>query len=126
MRSEIRLKNKRRSDPNKITLIRDLKRASAENNSRIWALLASELSRSNRRRVAINLSHLNRVSSTGDILLIPGKVLGAGSLDHQIKVAAESFSDTAEKKIKKTGGHCLTIEELLAQNPKGSNVRIIK
>ncbi len=125
-RSGIQLKAKRRTDPNKIALIRSLRGAAAKNKTQIWALLASEMSNANRSRVAVNISRLNRVSSPGDVLLIPGKVLGAGSLNHRLEVVAESFSEAAQKKIKNAGGQCLTIEELVKRNPKGSQVRIIK
>jgi len=120
------MKTKVRTDPEKITLIRNLKGAARLNEVRIWSILASELSRPNRQRIAVNLSHLNRVSKPGDILLIPGKVLGAGFLKHKIEVAAESFSISAKTKINKVGGQCLTIEELIAKNPKGNHVRLIK
>lgn len=125
-RSVIQLKTKGRTDPNKIALIRILRGAAANNENRIWALMASEMSKANRRRIAVNLSRLNRVSSPGDILMIPGKVLGTGSLNHRLEIAAESFSKTAQKKIINAGGQCLTIEELVKRNPKGSQVRIIK
>ena len=125
-RSEIQLKAKGRTDPNKTTLIRTLKKAAAKNDTKIWSLLASEMSKSNRRRTTVNISHLNRISSPGEILLIPGKVLGAGIIDHGLEVAAESFSEEAQKKITDAGGQCLTIEELIKKNPKGSQIRIIK
>lgn len=125
-KSVIQLKIKGRTDPNKIALIRFLKGAAAENKTNIWALLASEMSKTRRKRIAVNLSRLNRISSPGDILLIPGKVLGTGSLDHRLDVAAESFSIIAQKKISGAGGQCLTIEELVKKHPKGSQVRIIK
>lgn len=120
------MKTKGRTDPEKITLIRNLKGVARLNEVKIWSILASELSRPNRQRVAVNLSHLNRVSKPGDILLIPGKVLGAGFLNHKIEVAAESFSISAKTKINRIGGQCLTIEELIAKNPKGNHVRLIK
>ncbi len=125
-RSEIQLKAKGRTDPNKNTLIRKLRKAAVKNDSNIWALLAFEMSKSNRRRATVNISHLKRISSPGDILLIPGKVLGAGILDHGLEVAAESFSEVAQKKITDAGGQCLSIEKLIETNPKGSQVRIIK
>lgn len=124
--SGIHLKIKGRTDPNKIALIRFLKGAAAKNKTKIWALLASEMLKTRRRRIAVNLSRLNRISSPGDILLIPGKVLGTGSLNHRLDVAAESFSIAAQKKISNAGGQCLTIEELVKKDPKGSQVRIIK
>lgn len=126
MKNGIQLKIKGRTDPNKTTLIRFLRGAAAANETKIWALLASELSKTRRRRITVNLTRLNRISSPGDILLIPGKVLGTGSLNHRLDIAAESFSIAAKEKIVNAGGQCLTIEELVKKNPKGSQVRIIK
>ena len=120
------MKTKGRTDPKKETLIRSLKGIANETEAKIWSVLASELSKPNKQRITVNLSHLNRVSNPGEILLIPGKVLGAGTLNHKIKIAAESFSISAKTKIKNAGGQCLTIEELITQNPKGSQVRLIK
>lgn len=122
----IQLKIKGRTDPNKVALIRFLKGAAAANETKIWSLLASELSKTRRKRITVNLSRLNRISSPGDVLLIPGKVLGTGSLNHRLDIAAESFSVAAHEKITNAGGQCLTIEELVRRNPKGSQVRVVK
>jgi large subunit ribosomal protein L18e len=103
-----------------------LRGAAAANETKIWALLASEMSKTRRKRITVNLSRLNRISSPGDILLVPGKVLGTGSLNHRLDIAAESFSVAAQEKITKAGGKCLMIEELVKKNPKGSQVRVIK
>jgi large subunit ribosomal protein L18e len=51
--------------------------------------------------------------------------LGAGIIDHPVKVAAFQFSEQARLKIGKAKGKCLSIEELMEKNPKGSNVKII-
>jgi large subunit ribosomal protein L18e len=125
-RNGIQLKIKGRTDPNKVALIRFLKGTAAANKTKIWALLASEMSKTRRRRITVNLSRLNRISSPGEILLIPGKVLGTGSLNHRLDIAAESFSVAAQEKIINAGGQCLTIEELVMRDPKGSQVRVIK
>ncbi len=120
------MNTKERTDPNKFALIRNLKGISEDKKAPIWKKLAKELSRTNRNRTVVNLSRLNRVTSSGDVLLIPGKVLGAGSLNHNVIIAAESFSDTAREKIIDAGGTCLTIEDLIKKHPKGSHVRLIK
>ena len=52
-------------------------------------------------------------------------MLGAGELDHQLTVAALSFSGNAKDKIKAAGGSCLTIKELMDKNPEGQRVRIM-
>lgn len=58
-------------------------------------------------------------------MVVPGKVLGAGKMDHPIHVAAFAFSDQARQKILKAKGKCLSILELAKKNPKGTNVKII-
>ncbi len=115
-----------RTDPNKASLIRAIKQAGVQNDANIWKRLSKELSSANRRRVAINLSHINRVSSPDEVIVIPGKILGAGVLKHKLSIAAESFSESAKEKILSVGGQCLTFEELIKTNPKGTNVRLMK
>ena len=56
--------------------------------------------------------------------MVPGKVLGAGRIDHPVIVAAFAFSEQAKLKILKAKGKCLTIPELKKKKPKGRNVRI--
>lgn len=83
------------------------------------------LSKPKRRRVAVNLSRINRYTKENDEVIVPGKVLGSGVINHPVKVAAFTFSDKARSKIIKAKGKCLTIPELAEMNPKGSNVKII-
>jgi len=117
---------KGRTNPNMLSLIKELKVLSASQNVMIWSTLASELSKPNRKKPAVNLSHLNRISSSGDILVIPGKVLGSGEFKHKIEIAAESFSEKARAKLNNSGSQLFSIQELLTKYPKGSNIRIIK
>ncbi|MCY0868523.1 MAG: 50S ribosomal protein L18e [Desulfurococcus sp.] len=105
--------------------IEELIKASNKNNAPIWRAVAEELSKPRRRRRAVNISRLNRYTSPGDVVVVPGKVLGAGVLDHPITVAASSFSKTAIEKILKSGGRVLHILDLVSENPKGSGVKII-
>jgi len=87
--------------------------------------VADRLSRSRRRRIAVNVSRLNRYTKEGEAAVVPGKVLGAGKIDHPIHVAAFAFSEQARLKILKAKGKCLSILELVERNPKGTNVKII-
>jgi large subunit ribosomal protein L18e len=57
--------------------------------------------------------------------VVPGKVLGAGKIDHPVNVAAFAFSEQARSKILRTKGKCLSILDLMKKNPKGTNVKII-
>jgi len=113
------------TNPELIKLIRLLRKKARENKAAIWRDIAERLSKSRSRRVVVNLSRLNRYTEENDEVVVPGKVLGAGTIDHPVKVAAFSFSEKARIKIKKARGRCLSIPELIKMNPKGSNVKII-
>ncbi len=91
----------------------------------IWRRVRELLYRPKRRRVVVNISKLNRYTQEGDIVIVPGKVLGSGYIDHKIKVAAYDFSVSARKKLKDAGCEILSIKELLVENPKGRGVKVI-
>ncbi len=113
------------TNPELLKLIRFLKKKAVENKAEIWRDIAERLAVSRRRRIAVNVSKINRYTEKGDVVVVPGKVLGAGKLEHKITVAAFSFSEAAKNKILKAKGKCLTIPDLVKKNPKGSNVKII-
>jgi large subunit ribosomal protein L18e len=73
----------------------------------------------------VNVSQLNRYTKRGETVLVPGKVLGAGKIDHPLTVAAFAFSKLACSKIISAKGNCLSIPELMKKKPKGANVKII-
>lgn len=106
-------------------LVETLIKYSNEYDARIWRAIAEELLKPSRRRRAVNISRINRYTSPGDCVVVPGKVLGAGELDHPVTIAAFGFSKTALEKITRAGGRAMSIYELLRENPKGSNVKLI-
>ena len=119
------MKTVKSTNPELLSIVRLLKKKSTKTEASIWRDVAKRLSTSKRRRVAVNLSRLNRYTKTKETVIVPGKVLGAGRLDHAINVAAFAFSEQAKAKILRAKGKCLSIQELLKKNPKGSNVKIM-
>jgi large subunit ribosomal protein L18e len=119
------VKKVRATNPELITLIRSLRKKSRENQVAIWRYIADRVSASRRRRIAVNVSRLNRHTKEGETVAVPGKVLGAGIVDHPINVAAFAFSDQALSKILKAKGKCLSIKDLMEKNPTGTNVKVI-
>ncbi len=109
-----------------LKLIRFLRKGAKENNAAIWRAVANSLAASKRKRVAVNLSRLNRHTKEKDTVVVPGKVLGAGRLEHPLIIAAFAFSDEARAKIAQAKGKCLPISDLLEANPKGSDIRIVE
>ncbi len=123
--TEAKMKKIRKANPRLIDLISNLKAKSREKNTGIWRDIAYRLERPARSHAAVNLSRLNRNTSKDDVILVPGKVLATGVLDHPLTVAAFNFSESAADKIKGAGGICLSIEQLMEQNPDGSRVLIM-
>jgi len=108
-----------------IELVRFLKKKARENEAPVWLDIAERMSKSRRMRAEVNLSLVNRYTEKSDEVIVPGKVLGAGLVDHPVTVAAFAFSDQARQKIVRAKGKCLSIRDLIELNPKGANVKIL-
>ena len=106
-------------------LIAELSRLSRKEDVGIWKRIASDLEKPTRQRRIVNLSRIDRSTKEGETIIVPGKVLGSGDLNHKIDVAAFSFSSNAIEKIKEKKGSCIEIMDLMKKNPKGKDIRII-
>lgn len=106
-------------------LLSYLRKKAREHNAPIWRRVAELIDRPKRRRVSVNLSKINRYTHNGDWVIVPGKVLGAGELDHPVNLAAVTFSEKAYKKAIASGSKIYKIKEFVELNPKGSGVKII-
>ncbi|MBI4814250.1 MAG: 50S ribosomal protein L18e [Methanobacterium sp.] len=115
-----------KTNPQINQLIKILKEKARQEEAPLWRDLARRLEKSTRSQAEVNLSRINRYTSDDEIVLVPGKVLGSGVMDHKVQVAALDFSKQAEDKIVSAGGKCLDIPLLLEENPTGSGVKIIK
>jgi large subunit ribosomal protein L18e len=109
-----------------IDTIKALKEASKESGKAIWKALAEELDTSKRRRVAVNLSRINRHAKEDEIIAVPGKVLASGYLSKPVKIAAFSFSESAIEKILRADGEYMSLNELLASEIEPKQIRIMK
>ena len=105
-------------------LIHELKKKSYEHDVKIWQRIADDLARPSRQRRIVNLYKLNKYTKENETVVVPGKVLAVGDLDHNIIVAAFDFSGSALEKINKVG-KAISINELMQESPKGKRIRII-
>lgn len=115
-----------KTNPRIVRLIGDLKAASRESGASLWRDVARRLEKPNRNYAAINLSKINRHTQSNDIVLVAGKVLASGDIEHSVTVAALNFSSQARSKIQAAGGKCLMIERLVVEHPKGSGIKILR
>ena len=115
----------KKTNPMLIALIQDLKRKSYENDAPIWKDIALRLEKPSRNWSEVNLDRIDKYIKENETALIPGKVLSSGNLTKKISIAAWSFSEKSLEKIKKAGGKHMSIEDLVKNNPKGKDIRIL-
>ncbi|MFH2028780.1 MAG: 50S ribosomal protein L18e [Nanoarchaeota archaeon] len=106
-------------------LINELKKASIEQKVNIWKRIAVDLEKPTRKRRIVNLSRINRYAKDNETIIVPGKVLGSGILDHKLTIYAYQFSEGAIEKINKTGAKAAFIHEVIKESPKGKKIRIM-
>lgn len=91
----------------------------------IWKMLINELSRSRSNRREVNVSNLASVTEANDIVIVPGKILGLGNINHKLTVWSSSISEGAARKIIRAGGKLVSLETIMNKYPSGKGVRII-
>ena len=106
-------------------LIHELKKRSNEQSINLWRRIADDLEKPTRQRRVVNLSNISRYTKEDEIVIVPGKVLGAGDLEHKLTISAFQFSDGAKEKIVKAGAKIVTLLDLSKENPSGKGIRII-
>ncbi|MBI2652526.1 50S ribosomal protein L18e [Candidatus Woesearchaeota archaeon] len=106
-------------------LIHELKKRGNEQSINLWRRVANDLEKPTRQRRIVNLSSISRHTKEDDIIVVPGKVLGAGDLGHKLTISAFQFSNGAKEKIEKAGAKIVPLLELSKENPSGKGIRII-
>ena len=106
-------------------IIHELKKRSHEHSCNLWKRIANDLEKPTRQRRVVNLSNISRYAKENEIIVVPGKVLGAGNLEHKLTISAFQFSDGAKEKIEKIGAKIIPLLDLSKENPSGKRIRII-
>jgi large subunit ribosomal protein L18e len=105
-------------------LIVELRKKSQEHKAGIWRRVAEDLEKPSRQRRIVNLYKINKFTKENETVVVPGKVLAVGELDHPVTIAAFTFSGSALDKINKVG-KAIPIGELIKEDPKGKRIRIL-
>jgi large subunit ribosomal protein L18e len=108
-----------------LLMAKELKAASKKNNAPIWSRLAKLALKPSSARRTINVSQIDRLTKDGDIIIVPGKVLGTGDMSHKITLCSFSISNSGAQKILGQGGKILSYSELIKNHPTGKGVTII-
>ncbi len=113
------------TNPILLGLIEELRKKGNEQKVAIWKRVANDLERPTRQRRVVNLSSISRYTKENEIVVVPGKVLGSGDLNHKITISAFQFSGGAKEKIEKAGAKIVPLLELSKENPNGKRIRIM-
>lgn len=119
-KTKLKLRIKRKTNPELVHTI-----ALAIKSSH-WLPIAKILSGPTRKYSVVNLSEINKNSSAGDTIIIPGKILSKGELTKKIKICALSISSEAKEKLKSTKSEFLPLSEEIKKNSKAEGIKIIK
>lgn len=106
-------------------LIGELKKRSNEQSVNLWKRIASDLERPTRQRRVVNLSRISRDTKENEVVVVPGKVLGSGALNHKLTISAYQFSEQARDKIEKAGSKVVSLLDISKDTPNGKKIRII-
>jgi len=75
-----------------------------------------------RKHIKVNLWKLNKYSKQDDNLIVPGKVLSVGTIDHKITICAIDFSELALQRLKESDSNIIKIDQAIN---KTENIKII-
>ena len=106
-------------------IAKELKEASKKNKAPIWSRLAELALKPSSARRTVNVSRIDRLTKDGDVIVVPGKVLGTGCMSHKITLCSFSISNSGAQKILERGGKILNYSELIKNHPTGKGVTII-
>lgn len=118
-------KKSNKTNPNLVSLIKRLKDASRTNEAPVWRDIAVRLEGPQSNWAEVNVGKLHLYADENDVVVVPGKLLGAGEIAKKLTVASYRSSGQAKEKVERAGGTSMSIEELLVKHPKGSKVKIM-
>ena len=115
----------RKSNSELVKTVTELKKASRENDAPLWRSVAHRSEGPSRNWPSVNISKLEYNVNKNSKVLIPGKLLGSGNISKKMTVSAYSFSETAKSKVEAAGGKCVSYNDFIKTNPKGTDVVVI-
>ena len=84
-----------------------------EHYPKLWKRVHSLVAVPARRRASVNLYKIGKYTKEGDNVVVPGKVLSNGEINHKVNIAAIEFSAPALKSLKEANCKIVGIREML-------------
>lgn len=93
--------------------------------SAFWKRIAKDLKKPTRIQRKINVDSIEKYAKEKLTVVVPGKVLGVGTLTKKVDVVALTFSEAAKTKITKAGGKAISLADYYKKNAAGKGVQIL-
>ena len=91
-----------------------------------WSKLVKVISMSTRKHASVNLNKIDKQATTGDSLIVIGKVLSVGEITKKVRIISFSISEPAKEKLKKTKSDWVSVLDEIKANPKAEGLKFIK
>ena len=117
--------HRRKGNVELVRLAGELRKGARANAAPIWSAVADRLERARHQTVPVNVGHLERLTESGETVVVAGKLLAEGRLAKRLTVGAFRFSAEAKAKVHAAGGTTLSLPEILKAHPDGSGVRLL-
>ena len=114
-----------RDNITRLKLAHALEKQSKGDKRKVWKDISRKISGPRQNRSTVNVSEISKNTIDGAKVLVAGKVLGNGDIDHKVTVGAYSFSSQAKSKIAGSGGKCLLLEEFMSDTKLAKGVQLI-
>ncbi|MHB1439643.1 MAG: 50S ribosomal protein L18e [Cuniculiplasma sp.] len=106
--------------------VKTLLEVSRENQSPMWRDVARRLSETRQNYADLNVGKISRLCKDGDVVVVPGKVLGSGYMEKKVRISALDVSEKAMKKIKESGSEFISLLDLARESPEPKNIKIMR
>jgi large subunit ribosomal protein L18e len=114
-----------KQNSSRIRLGKSLEKRGRVENQNFWRHASESILASRKNRPSVSLRTISSNSKEGSKVVVPGKVLGTGTLDHKVTVVAYSFSEGARAKILASGGECVRLSEFMENSKDSKGVLIL-
>ncbi|MCL4378928.1 MAG: 50S ribosomal protein L18e [Candidatus Marsarchaeota archaeon] len=91
------------------------KAAESDRSPKLWKRVHHLVSVPARRRANVNIYKINKHTKDGDNVVVPGKVLSIGRMDHKVNIAALEYSKSAETLLSGASCRMVSISEMIGQ-----------
>ena len=114
----VKLRKSKTTNKELFVCINDLRKLSNQVGVMLFRAVAKKLSCSSKNRAIVNLTKIDKHTKKDESVIIPGKVLGSGSIKKPVHIISFDASKSAIEKIHKAKGTFTQLGKFAKSKPK--------